>query len=347
MPSLKKLTDSLDNLRLVFRIFFRVTRPDLYLKVFSNSIKNAVGLRRPASAVIGLTYRCQLGCVHCSAGLYKAERSEELSAAQWLRVLAEIGQMGVPRVNISGGEPLLHGGVMEIVRFASERFVTVLESNGLLLSEDRLKALKDAGLACVAVSIDSADPAEHDRLRGSQGCFAGAAEALRRCSRLGLPCVLSTYVTAGRATAENLAGIEALARDTGAMAVRVMPARPVGSFWCAPSSGLSTGQERFLLEAMDRSLCYFKGLPGPRDCGIFKRNTFYVSPYGEVQPCAYLPLAFGDVPAEPLEGALRRLWAHDIFKVPHRDCLILNDEFRAEHVPVREGFKGRLPFRVK
>ena len=328
------------------RIFFRVTRPGLYFRVFHNSIKALLGLRSPASAVVAVTYRCQLDCAHCSAGLYERDGSRELSLEQWKDVLSQIERTGAPRLNISGGEALLRPDILELIGFASRRFVTVLESNGGLLDAGRIKELKDAGLACAAVSVDAPDAAAHDRLRGKEGCFAAARRALELCSAGGLPALVSTYVTAERATAGNLAALEKLARETGAMAVRVMPARPVGSFRCSASSKLSFAQENFLLETMDRSLCYFKGLPSPEDCGIFTRNTFYISPYGEVQPCAYLPLAFGDVPAEPLAAVLDRMWTHKVFDTACRTCLIVDDEFREKNVPLQEGFAGRLPFRI-
>lgn len=334
------------NLGLVARIFFRVTRPRLYFRVFLNSIGTLLGRRSPASAVAAVTYRCQLDCAHCSAGLYDRDGSRELSLEQWKDVLSQVARTGAPRLNISGGEALLRPDILELVRYASERFVTVLESNGAMLDAGRIKELKDAGLACAAVSVDAPDAAGHDRLRGKEGCFAAARRALELCSAEGLPALISTYVTAERATAGNLAALEKLARETGAMAVRVMPARPVGSFWCSASSKLSSAQEKLLLETMDRSLCYFKGLPGPEDCGIFTRNTFYISPYGEVQPCAYLPLAFGDVPAEPLTAVLERMWTHKIFDSSCRSCLILDDAFREKNVPLTEGFTGKLPFRI-
>lgn len=346
MAGLFNFSGKIQNLGLVARIFFRVTRPGLYSRVLANSLKNLLGGRSPASAVVAVTYRCQLNCAHCSAGLYEKDGARELSLEQWKDVLAQIAATGAPRLNISGGEALLRPDILELIRFASKRFVTVLESNGAMLDAARIKELKAAGLACAAVSVDAPDSGEHDRLRGKEGCFAAARRALELCAAGRLPALVSTYVTAQRATAENLAALEKLARETGAMAVRVMPARPVGSFWCSASSKLSFDQERFLLETMDRSLCYFKGLPGPEDCGIFKRNTFYISPYGEVQPCAYLPLAFGDVPGEPLRAVLERMWSHKVFDTPCRSCLITDDEFRRRHVPLAEGFAGRLPFRI-
>jgi len=66
---------------------------------------------------------------------------------------------------------------------------------------------------------------------------------------------------------------------------------------------------------------------------IFFRNTFYVSPYGEVQPCPYMPLYFGNVKEEALSNILHRMWRHDIFsKIDSKECLILNKDFQAQFI---------------
>lgn len=345
ISTLRVLHGKIRGLFLVARIFFRVTPPRLWPRVTGNFLRNLAGFHTPASAVIAVTYRCQLNCEHCSAGLYKRD-GRELTLEEWKEVLTQAWRLGVPRLNVSGGEALLRPDLPELIRFASSRFVTVLESNGLLLDAGKIRALKEAGLACAAVSIDSPDPALHDDLRGKAGCFAAAERALKLCSEAGLPAVISTYVTAVRANPANLEALTELARRTGALAVRVMPARPVGNFRGSADAKPSLEQEKFIAGAMDRSICYFKGLPGPEKCGIFTRNTFYVSPYGEVQPCAYLPLAFADVPGEPLAAALERMWTHGIFNTSCRECLILDDAFRGAHVPVSPGASGGLPFRV-
>ncbi|OGS07523.1 MAG: hypothetical protein A2270_09665 [Elusimicrobia bacterium RIFOXYA12_FULL_51_18] len=345
---MNKFADKLKSFVLVLRIFLKVTRMRLYYRVFANAIKNAAGLHSPSSAVIGLTYMCQLRCSHCSAGLYKRETAEELSTAQWLAILGAISDVGVPRLNISGGEALLRKDIFDIIRFASRHFVTVLESNGLLLTEGTLLDLKTAGVSCVAVSIDVPDPKEHDALRNNAGCFKSAIQGLKNCVKAAVPCLISTYVTSKRADAQgDIHAIIKLARDLGVMAVRVMPARPVGSFQCHAAETLNPKQEKELLKNLDPCITYFKGLPAPDDCGIFKRSTFYVSPYGEIQPCAYLPLTFGSALKGPLATTLDKMWSHTIFKVPHKDCLIIDPAFRNRHIPSGENVKGKFPLEIK
>ncbi len=325
-----------------------VTPFHLYAKVIASVLKNDL-LRSysASSAVVGLTYKCQCKCVHCSAGSYEKDSLNEMSYEEVTRILESAAKLGVPRINLSGGEPLLRKDIFDIVSFASKRFVTVLESNGQLLDDNAVLRLKKSGVSCVSVSIDSYKPDIHDKLRGLGGCFEKAVMGIKNCVKNKIPCLISTYITSERADLENIKGIMALARKLKVMAVRVMPPRPVGSFSCREASLLSKEQERYIEENIDHSLAYFKGIPAPKICGIFIRSTFYVSPYGEVQPCAFMPLSFGNIREEGLGPILEKMWGHAVFKGHGRDCLILNAGFRKEHIPAGVNSAQRSIFPVE
>lgn len=333
---LRKLHYELGRIFLVLKIFKSIVRPPLYKKVLVNSVKNFLRKHSPSSAVLGLTYRCQCHCVHCSAGQYEKNMQAEMNTQSWLSLLDDIDRLGVPRVNLSGGEALLREDIFEIVEHAAKKFVLILESNGQLLSDQTTRRLKQAGLSCVAISIDSASPDIHNRLRGLEGCFQRAIEGIMNCKKNKLPCFLSTYIPMERANYANIHNLMKLAKNLGVLAVRVLPPRPVGSFSCHLHALLSKEEEDFVTSAIDPYLAYFKGMPAPSICGIFTRATFYISPYGQLQPCPFMPLSFGNIQNHPLSLLLDRMWSHRIFDVEHKDCLALNETFRNQYFKHKE-----------
>ncbi len=336
---------TLSRLFLTARLFFRIARPGLYWKILLNGFRTALGLHYPASAVLGLTYSCQCKCVHCSAGRYAKKPQEELSTEEWFSLLDRIAETGAPRVNLSGGEALLRKDIFDIVRRASRNFTVVLESNGRLLDEGNVIRLKEAGISLIAVSIDSPVSSEHDGLRGLDGCYKDAVRGLESCVRHNVPCLISTYVCAERKSKENIDAIMALARRLRVDAVRVMPARPVGSFSCSTDSLLSPQDELDVMRAIDPSIAYFSGIPAPSSCGIFSRAIFYVSPYGEVQPCPYLPILFGSVRTESLQVILERMWTHSAFSVKKERCLALDADFRRKYIDASGKYPAEAPRR--
>ncbi len=344
----KKLNYKLGHIFLIFKIFLYIVPLRLYKKLAINFIKNTFHKYNPSSAILGITYRCQCNCIHCSAGLYKKDIKSELSTKEWFSLLDDIDRLGVPRINLSGGEALLREDLFEIIEYASRKFILILESNGQLLTESNIKRLKKAGLSCVAVSIDSHIPAVHDNLRGLEGCFRKAIEGIINCKKNRLPCFLSTYIPSERAKYDEIHNLMKLAKNLGILAIRVLPPRPVGSFSCHLDAILSKEEEKLILSSINPYLAYFKGMPAPKMCGIFTKTTFYISPYGEIQPCPFMPLSFGDIKKESLPLALDRMWNHKIFNVGYRDCLILNKEFYNKNIaPFLKDIQERIIFPIE
>jgi MoaA/NifB/PqqE/SkfB family radical SAM enzyme len=271
--------------------------------------------------------------VHCSAALYEKDHSGELSFSEVIGLLNQIDRLGVPRINLSGGETLLRSDIFDIIKYATKKFVVVLESNGQLLNEENARRLKKAGLSCIAVSIDSHIPHEHDKLRNLDGCFKRAVSGIASCIKQGIPCLISTYIPSEKANFRDISGLMSLAKKMKVLAVRVMPPRPVGSFSCHVNSLLDKVQERYIENNIDPAIAYFKGIPAPKVCGVFTKATFYVSPYGEIQPCPFLPLSFGNIKEQELQPLLEKMFKHRVFDKQQRDCLILNPAFRKEHIP--------------
>src|SRR5437879_318841 len=99
---------------------------------------------------------------------------------------------------LSGGEPLLREDLTEIARYASEKGATVVVgTNGTLLSDERIAALKQAGVRGVAVSVDSLRPTYHDNFRHGRGSLADTQRALARLAQQRLDFIIQTTVTKG------------------------------------------------------------------------------------------------------------------------------------------------------
>src|SRR5439155_620513 len=81
----------------------------------------------------------------------------------------------------SGGGPLLREDLTQIARYAAAKGATVVVgTNGTLLTDERIGALKHAGVRGVAVSVDSLRPSYHDNFRHGKGSLAETRAALAR-----------------------------------------------------------------------------------------------------------------------------------------------------------------------
>ncbi|MGE5554018.1 MAG: radical SAM protein [Betaproteobacteria bacterium] len=125
------------------------------------------------------TNRCNLKCKHCYIGAEDRVYEGELTNAEAKAFIADLGEMQVPVLLFSGGEPLVRSDLYELGAFAAERGLRpVISTNGTLITPEAAKKIKEAGFQYVGVSIDGA-PETHDGFRGIRGAFERAVEGIR------------------------------------------------------------------------------------------------------------------------------------------------------------------------
>ncbi|MEE9575330.1 MAG: pyrroloquinoline quinone biosynthesis protein PqqE [Gammaproteobacteria bacterium] len=151
------------------------------------------GLGIPMWLTLELTYRCPLHCPWCSNPLDFDKFRNELTTDEWKRVLREGRAMGSLQLGFTGGEPMLRDDIEELVAEAHRLgFYTNLITSGMGLTKDRLKALKEAGLKQIQLSIQSPDQEMCDQLVGVRGSFEQKLEVAHQIKALGFPMVLNT-----------------------------------------------------------------------------------------------------------------------------------------------------------
>jgi MoaA/NifB/PqqE/SkfB family radical SAM enzyme len=109
-------------------------------------------------AVLELTNRCNLRCVHCASNS-GAARCGEYSTEQWIWVVRELAELGTREVTLIGGEMLLHPGWERIGQeVVAQGMRLILVTNGLLVDEQTKKRILAMNPWIVGVSLDGATP---------------------------------------------------------------------------------------------------------------------------------------------------------------------------------------------
>ena len=140
---------------------------------------------------ISITDRCNYRCVYCRTGAHGPEYAE-LASSDYLRMAQVFVSLGITKIRLTGGEPLLRRDVIELVRqlhalrtLADTPPELAITTNGHLLAE-MAAPLKAAGLDRVTVSIDAVDPERFARITRVPNGYASVLEGLRAARRAGL-----------------------------------------------------------------------------------------------------------------------------------------------------------------
>ena len=143
---------------------------------------------------ISITDRCNYKCIYCRTGNEGALYGD-LPFEEYLRMARVLVGMGITKIRLTGGEPLLRKGVVEFVRQLSqlrqpngnsaEPLDIALTTNGHLLA-DLAKPLKAAGLTRITVSMDAVDPDRFTRITRVPGGYDQVLAGIRAARRAGL-----------------------------------------------------------------------------------------------------------------------------------------------------------------
>ena len=286
----------------------------------------------PHAVSWNLTQRCNLQCSHCylDAEQRAGVQDAELTAEECSRVVDELARLNPGMVLIlTGGEPLLHPELEAIVeRAAGAGMTPVIGSNGTLIRADRAKQLRKAGLAGWGVSVDSMQPAEHDRLRGVPGAWQRTLDGLGVLRELGIPFVLQPSIFSWNchqletlahkalelgATTVNFYFLVCTGRGQGvtdlsaesyeqalrelARLQRTLEGRIMVNAKCAPHQKRVVHQE-------DAASAFVAGYEGGCPAAT---NYFRIDSRGEVSPCPYIPSRGASIRTD----SLSEIWSRD------------------------------------
>jgi cyclic pyranopterin phosphate synthase len=155
---------------------------------------------------ISVIDRCNYRCPYCMPAELFGENHQFLPRAHWLtpgeikRVASVFLQLGVKKLRLTGGEPLLRRDIVEIVAGLAELHAAedlAITTNGSRLAE-HATALKQAGLKRITVSLDSIDPDVFREMNGGRGELEVVLRGIEAARAAGFPIKLNTVVERGK-----------------------------------------------------------------------------------------------------------------------------------------------------
>ena len=148
---------------------------------------------QPIYAVWEITLRCDLACHHCGSRAGRA-RPDELSTDEALDLVRQMAELGVKEVSLIGGEAYLRDDWTTIARAVRDHgMMCGITTGGRGMTPERAKQAFDAGVQQISVSVDGHEKT-HDALRGVQGSYRSAMEALANLRAAGVKVTANTQI---------------------------------------------------------------------------------------------------------------------------------------------------------
>jgi radical SAM protein len=288
------------------------------------------------------TQACDLACRHCRAEAQPERDPGELSTAEARRLLEDIRRFGPLVVVLSGGDALKRPDTVELVRHGAALGLrmAITPATTPLCDRETMAALREAGLARLAVSLDGSTPEIHDAFRRVPGSFQHGLRILREAREVGLTTQVNTTVR--RDNVEDMAAMCALMGELGIVFWEVFFLVPMGRARAEDVAGAEEFEEVFerlydlsrtadfdikatAAPQFNRVVLQRKKAEGAGDGDVLTagarhsmvdgigraRNVndgdgfLFVSHTGDIYPSGFLPLAAGNVREDDLVRVYR------------------------------------------
>ncbi len=279
-----------------------------FSRLADSRVRSLLGWRTPDQVTISITEECPNRCAHCA--LPNSGNRLRLTAETVKDIIGQVLDMGTTLVIFDGGEPALYRELPELVADVGDRAISTLFTSGAGFTASLAARLKEAGLYAVNVSLDSPIEEEHDLMRGREGVFSEAMEAVRFALQAGL--LVDLYVVLRRENMIHLERFHDLARHIGAHELTLFEVVSTGR-WSDRRNIALTPEDHARLNEFVRNAREPRIFSVPeayRRFGCFAATSWmHVTPAGDVYPCSCYPESWGSIFEEPVRKIWRRMGA--------------------------------------
>ena len=297
-------------------------------------------------------YACNLKCEHCSCETLKDSSRKQLTPEDWGRVAKQAEKMGVITFGVQGGEPLVYKDLDKVLaNLNTQRNFISIKTNGTIASPELFEKLKKAGVDSLTVGFGPV-PNEYEfddynrMTRKLKDAFSISFETVKMISEAGLKPMMSVVVSKENIGSKVFQGIIDLAREHGAI-LNCALAVPVGS-WALNYDIMLRAEDRKELNQIMQENPHvrtdFESNWMIDGCGALKEKV-YISPYGDVLPCPFIHISFGNVLEEPLDVIWRRGCQQNTFAEYPPVCIAAEDEIFLSYLNIAEQKGAQMPIR--
>ena len=283
----------------------------------------------PSHAQIALTNACPQKCAYC----YNKNRNGQLMDTDTIkRTIRDLKEKGVIWFGFTGGEPLLNKDLVDIVECAGRDTTVKLFTTGSNLTAELASDLKKAGLNSVSISLDHWLQEEHDRVRGCKGAFDTALQAIEILKKTGgIHIGVSSVISKDMIASGRLETLIQFLIGLGVHEAWLSEAKPTVEAF-RKKELIITEEERLCLVALqDRynqrgkiTVNYLGHFEGKEHFGCNAGNKMiYIDAFGEVSPCVFIPVTFGNVKNESIMTIFYEMKKH----FPTEDCCFINKNY--------------------
>lgn len=283
--------------------------------------------KMPAVTVLmSITSACRFNCKHC---YQKYDKGKDVDIRQLIQVARYLQDHGMGFFNIEGGEPfLVFDRLQKLVEAIDNRSEILINSTGDGITQERLTGLKKNGnLLGIMFSLHTDCPGKLNEFMGSANAWETLENGIKTCHQENVPVMFNSCLNREDYYDGTFERVMEKARSFNAVLIQLIKPKPAGGWLesgaeCFSEKDLALIREKFVNY---NNLKAFRDYPSiapmiideDKDhfgCTAGGTDRFYINAKGDIQPCEFLNISFGNISQEPFAAIYEKM--RTAFNVP-------------------------------
>ncbi len=262
---------------------------------------------RAVSALVSITSACRYKCPHC---YQKFDKGKDVDINVLTNIIKKLQDRGVAFLNIEGGEPfLVFDRLKKVCETIDDRSEILINTTGDGMTYEKLSDLKKhKNLLGVMFSLHTYDPEKMNRFMGVENAWENMVTGIELFHKVGIAVTFNTCLQKDAFYDGTFEKVMDLAREFNGSILQLIKPKPAGG-WLESGIEDFTGDDihhilkkvdRYNLEKKYKSYTFISSMIKEESAELFGctaggTDRFYINAKGDLQPCEFLNLSFGNI----------------------------------------------------
>ena len=271
-----------------------------------------------ATVLISLTSACRYNCSHC---YQKLDRGKDVDLDILVEVIKKLQDMGVAFFNIEGGEPfLVYDRLKKVCAAVDDRSEIWINSTGDGITRKRLLELKQMNVTAIMFSLHSPEPDVFNKFMRFDSAWDTFKSAVNMCHDAGIAVAFNSCLIRDDFYNGTFEKIMATAKDFNVSMIQVIKPKPSGGWLGKEDIEFSKDDLAFIKDKVNQYNLRGEFTEYPavsaqiieEDKGVFGCTAggvdrFYINAKGDLQPCEFLNISFGNIALDEFEVIYKKM----------------------------------------
>ena len=270
------------------------------------------------TVLISITSACKFKCKHC---YQKFDVGKDVNIDILVKTVKKLQDKGIAFFNIEGGEPfMVYDRLIKVCKAIDQRSEIWINSTGYGITLERLKELKKLNVTAIMFSLHSPEAEKMNSFMGDESAWETMTRAVALCHEAGIPPAFNCCLQKEDFYNGTFEKIMETAKTLGASIIQIIKPKPAGGW-------LKCGVEDFKAEDINKvkELVNKYNLEGKYKaypvisaqileeskeqfgCTAGGTDRFYINAKGDLQPCEFLNISFGNIGTDDFEKMYEKM----------------------------------------